>query len=77
MARAKPKGRTGDRHAGTAKTFRFSEDELAEIEAATEKHPTMKAAIMAGVRMVNGKNDTNWPAELRRLAAELEGKGAA
>ena len=77
MAKAKAKGRAGDRHAGTAKTFRFSEDELAEIETAAQKHPTMKAAIMAGVRMVNGQNDTNWPAELRRLASELEGKGAA
>jgi hypothetical protein len=73
MAKAKAKGRAGDRHAGTAKTFRFTDEELAEINLATTRHPTMKAAIMAGVRAVNGQNQTDWPAELRRLAAELEG----
>jgi len=33
----------------------------------------MKPAIIAGLKLLDGQNETDWPAELRRLAAEIEG----
>lgn len=54
--------------------FRFSPEELAELEAAKAKHGSYKAAIMAGIRQTLGADETDWPAELRRLASELEAK---
>lgn len=59
-------------HLGTQKSIRFTAEELKELEAAAAKYGSIKAAVMAGVRAVNSEGPRDWPAELRRLAAELE-----
>lgn len=56
----------------TPKSFRFSDEELAVLEQAKAKHGSYKAAIMAGLAADMGDGETDWPAELRRLAAQLE-----
>lgn len=59
----------------TPKSFRFSPEELAELEAAAKKSGSYKAAIMAGIRSVNGGNaalSSAVAAELRRIADQIE-----
>ncbi|MBR9807469.1 MAG: hypothetical protein GYB49_09630 [Alphaproteobacteria bacterium] len=56
----------------TPKSFRFSEEEMALLEQAKAKHGSYKAAIMAGLACDMGDGETDWPAELRRLASKLE-----
>ena len=41
----------------TPKSFRFSPEELARLEAAKNKHGSYKAAIMAGLESLDRKND--------------------
>jgi hypothetical protein len=41
----------------TPKSFRFSPQELAELEAAKRKHGSYKAAIMAGLDSLKKRND--------------------
>jgi hypothetical protein len=45
------------KHTGTQKNIRFSDEELALLDRMTEKHETMKAAILAGLRALEGHND--------------------
>lgn len=62
----------------TPKSFRFSPEELAELEAAKDQHGSYKAAIMAGIRSANGGNSAITAAvaaELRKLADQIEPKG--
>jgi hypothetical protein len=59
----------------TPKSFRFTEDELAILEAAKRRHGSYKAAIVAALQREAGANATDWPAALRRLANELEREG--
>ena len=59
---------------GIAKSFRFSEAELELLAQCAKEHGSQRAALVAGLELLAGKNATNWPAELRRLALELEGK---
>lgn len=62
----------------TPKSFRFSPEELAELEAAAKKSGSYKAAIMAGIRSLNGGNaaiTSAVAAELRRMADQIEPKG--
>lgn len=40
----------------TPKSFRFSSEEMAELEAAKKRHGSYKAAIMAGLRKDAGSN---------------------
>jgi len=54
---AKPKPRTGDRHVGTAKTIRFTDDEAAVLEAIKAKAGgTYAEAIAAAGRAYLGAN---------------------
>jgi hypothetical protein len=39
------------------KSFRFSPEELAELEKAAKKSGSYKAAIMTGIRLVNEASD--------------------
>jgi len=45
------------KHLGTQKSFRFSDEELAVLEAAKDKHGTYKDALMAALRREAGAND--------------------
>lgn len=54
------------------KSFRFSPEEMALLERQKSRHGSYKAAIMAGLRELEGKKDPDWPAELRRLADYIE-----
>ena len=58
---------------GTPKSFRFSDDELKLLQRCAKRNKGMKPAIIAGLKLLDGQNETDWPAELRRLAAEIEG----
>lgn len=40
----------------TSKAFRFSDDELSLLTAMTKKHGSQKAAIMAGLRALEQRN---------------------
>jgi len=45
------------KHTGTQKNIRFSDEELDLLNRMTEKHVTMKAAIIAGLHALEGRND--------------------
>lgn len=64
------------KHLGTQKSIRFSDEELQLLDALQERYGSYKAAIMAGLKMLHGVDRPDWPAELRRLADELERSGA-
>ena len=55
----------------TPKSFRFSPQELAELEAAKRKHGSYKAAIMAGIRTTVGANEPSNAELLEMLKARL------
>jgi len=60
-------------HTKTAKTFRFSDDELELLEAAAEQHGTATAAIMAGLQALKSRREpTN--SELVALLTKRLGK---
>lgn len=64
MSKAKP--RTGDRHTGTAKTIRFTDDEAALLEAIKAKAGgTYAEAIAAAGRAYLGQNDLTQTEVLR------------
>lgn len=64
MARAKK--RTGDRHAGTAKTMRFTDDELKVLEAIKAKAGvTYAEAIAVAGQAYLGQNDITQAEVLR------------
>jgi hypothetical protein len=74
---AKAKTRTGDRHVGTAKTIRFTDDEAALLEAIKDKAGgTYAEAIAAAARAFLGSNDrrADVALELRKLADQIEGE---
>ena len=55
---AKEKKRTGDRHVGVAKTFRFTEEQLERLQAYKGRSGgTYADAIDAAVRIALGKNE--------------------
>lgn len=55
---AKAKGRTGDRHAGSAKTIRFTDDELKVLDAIKAKAGgTYAEAIVTAGQVYLGQND--------------------
>ncbi len=63
---AKAKSRAGDRHAGTAKTIRFTDDELKILEAIKAKAGGAYAeAIAAAGRAYLGQNDISQADVLR------------
>lgn len=66
MAKAKAKGRTGDRHAGAAKTIRFTEEELGLLDAIKAKAGgTYAEAIALAGRVYLGQNDLTQAEVLR------------
>ena len=63
---AKAKSRAGDRHAGTAKTMRFTDDELKVLEAIKAKAGgTYAEAIVVAGRAYLGQNDITQAEVLR------------
>lgn len=56
----------------TPKSFRFSPEELAELEAAKKKHGSYKAAIMAGIRNTLGANEPSNAELVEMLKARLK-----
>jgi hypothetical protein len=56
----------------TPKSFRFSPEELAELEAAKHKHGSYKAAIMAGIRNTLGANEPSNAELLDMLRVRLK-----
>jgi len=63
---AKAKSRAGDRHVGTAKTMRFTDDELKVLEAVKAKAGgTYAEAIVAAGRVYLGQNDISQADVLR------------
>jgi len=69
---AKPKPRTGDRHVGTAKTIRFTDDEAAVLEAIKAKAGgTYAEAIAAAGRAYLGAFQSTPPRGRRRTADYL------
>lgn len=54
------------------RSFRFSDTEFELLTALAEKHGSAKAAIVAGLRLLSEQPETDWPAELRRLANTLD-----
>jgi predicted DNA-binding protein len=74
MSKAKP--RTGDRHVGTAKTIRFTDEQAARLDALKDRTGgTYADAIDAAARALLGSNDrrADLALELRRLADQIEG----
>lgn len=72
----KPKARTGDRHVGTAKTIRFTDEQAARLDALKDRTGgTYADAIDAAARAFLGSNDrrADLALELRRLADQIEG----
>jgi hypothetical protein len=62
----KAKARTGDRHAGTAKTIRLTDDELKVLEAIKAKAGgTYAEAIAVAGRAYLGQNDLTQTEVLR------------
>lgn len=43
------------KHLGTLKSFRFTEEELALLERLAREHGGQKAAVMAGLRTLQGR----------------------
>lgn len=69
------KSRTGDRHVGTAKTIRFTDDQASRLEALKARTGgTYADAIDAAARAFLGSNDrrADLALELRRLADQIE-----
>lgn len=63
---AKAKSRAGDRHVGTAKTMRFTDDELKVLEAVKAKAGgTYAEAIAIAGRAYLGQNDITQAEVLR------------
>lgn len=63
---AKAKGRAGDRHVGTAKTMRFTDDELKVLEAIKAKAGgTYAEAIAIAGQAYLGQNDITQAEVLR------------
>lgn len=78
MAKAKP--RTGDRHVGTAKTIRFTDEQAARLDALKDRTGgTYADAIDAAARAYLGANDrrADVALELRKLADQIEGERGA
>jgi hypothetical protein len=76
-AMAKAKTRTGDRHAGTAKTIRFTDEQASRLDALKERTGgTYADAIDAAIRAASGSNDrrADVALELRKLADQIEAK---
>lgn len=59
------------KHLGTQKSIRFSEDELALLDRLAEKHGTIKNAVMAGLRALDGRADLTDQQLLDMLKARL------
>lgn len=55
-----------------AKSFRFSDDEMDLLDGLKAKYGSYNAGIVAAARIALSQNDTDWPAELRRLANSIE-----
>ena len=73
MGKAKP--RAGDRHVGTAKTIRFTDEQEALLDALkAETGGTYADAIAAAARAFLGRNDrrADVALELRRMADQVE-----
>ena len=45
------------KHLGTQKSIRFSDEELELLEQMAARHGTIKAAVMAGLKALEGHND--------------------
>lgn len=54
------------------RSFRFSDEEFELLTKLGNEYGSAKAAIIAGLRLLNEVPETDWPAELRRLAQKLE-----
>jgi hypothetical protein len=55
-------------------SFRFSADQAALLERMAVLHGGRKNAVVAALEALEAGKGRDWPAELRRLAAELEAK---
>jgi hypothetical protein len=60
------------KHTGTQKNIRFSDEELALLDRMTEKHETMKAAILAGLRALEARNEPSNSELIDMLKARLK-----
>lgn len=71
----KPKARTGDRHVGTAKTIRLTDEQASRLDALKDRTGgTYADAIDAAARAFLGSNDrrADVALELRKLADQIE-----
>lgn len=71
----KAKQRAGDRHVGTAKTIRFTDEQAERLDALKDRTGgTYADAIDAAARAFLGSNDrrADVALELRRLADQIE-----
>jgi hypothetical protein len=60
------------KHTGTQKNIRFSEEELALLDRMTERHESMKAAIIAGLYALEARNEPSNSELIDMLKARLK-----
>jgi hypothetical protein len=59
------------KHLKTPVSVRFSEEEMALLDKMAERHGTKAAALVAGLRMLDGQNAITPEEALAALAIEL------
>lgn len=59
------------KHLGTLKSFRFSDEELALLDGLAKDHGTQKAAVLAGLRALQGRKDVSDQELLALIAKRL------
>lgn len=59
------------KHLGTGKSFRFTDDELALLDAMARRFGSQKAAVVAGLRALSGANSMSPEEHLRALGVHI------
>lgn len=64
------------KHLGTAKTFRFTDDELELLDGLAKRHGSQKAAVIAGLHALSTAREITDAQLVRLLTDRLTGKRA-
>lgn len=59
------------KHLGTQKSIRFADDELKLLDRLAKRHGSIKAAVLAGLRALESRNDLTKEAVLEYLERKL------